>query len=402
MGSLGLCGLAAATAMATVLPVFELPAPTGPFPIGSVNRHFVDESRRETRGDRAGGPRELMVQIWYPSERSGPGQPYRSRREVAFKKEHLALVRTHASPGVPLASAQKRYPLLIFSPSWGGCRNQNTFQVEELASQGFIVIGIDHPYGSSSMVFPDGRVAYSTLGEWMDYSSDEKLAESIRADSAELEVRTADVRFVLDEIERLNRHDSGGLLTGRVDTASVGIFGHSFGGAVSAEACRLDPRIKAGIDLDGVLFGESAANGVDQPFLFMKCGLRVPGEEELENARGSRRRHLAIAVPNERNIRRSLTAHGGYLMSIRGVEHMNFCDSPLYSSVKWLTKAGPIDARRGMRIMNDYTLAFFNQHIRSMPQKLMDGTFSQYPEVEFEVWPSPVRQVASSGASEDR
>jgi hypothetical protein len=38
-------------------------------------------------------------------------------------------------------------------------RFQNTFQVEELASHGYIVVGIDHSYVSAGTVFPDGRLA---------------------------------------------------------------------------------------------------------------------------------------------------------------------------------------------------------------------------------------------------
>ena len=181
--------LAGAAVLGTVLPVFELPKPTGAYPIGTVTVHLIDRSREETHGQRHGEYRELMIQIWYPAAWSGPGQAYRTRAEVELKKEHLTLVRTHAATGVPVAHAQSRYPVVIFSPAWTGPRNQNTVQAEELASHGFVVVGIDHPYGTWLTVFPDGRVARSTLDACLDYSSDEALAASIRNTESELRIR---------------------------------------------------------------------------------------------------------------------------------------------------------------------------------------------------------------------
>jgi hypothetical protein len=140
-----------------------------------------------------------------------------------------------------------------------------------------------------------------------------------------------------------------------------------------------------------VLFGESAAAGVEQPFLFMSCELSASAEEELATASGTRRRHLAVAVGNERDVRRSLAAHGGYRMTVRGAGHMNFCDSALYTTLKRLTDAGPIDSGRAMSIINDYTLLFFNKHLNMNQEGLLGGLASRYPEVRFEVWPPPGR-----------
>lgn len=187
-----------------------------------------------------------MIQVWYPADDIGPGRLYRTAAEVAFPKDHLALVRTHATDGVAVASARPRYPVVFFSPSWIGRRNQNTVQAEELASHGFIVIGIDHPFGSDLTVFPDGRQVRSTLGEPLDFSSDEALAMCVRIAEEQLRIRAADVRFVLDEVERRNQSDPAGLFTGRFDTSRVAIFGHSFGAAVAAEVCRTDPARRRG------------------------------------------------------------------------------------------------------------------------------------------------------------
>ena len=369
--------------LATLLPVFELPTPTGIYRTGTTTRHLVDRSRAEVQGDRKGEPRELLVQIWYPSEQSGTGKPYRSHAEVSWPKQHLALVETHSVEGVALATMPDRFPVLIFAPSWTGRRNQNTAQAEELASQGFVVVGIEHPFSADVTVFPDGREVRSNLGEFLDCASDESVAECVRVAGDQLKLRTADVRFVLDEIERLERNDPDGIFAHRLDLSRVGIFGHSFGGAVAAEVCRLDPRVKAGINYDGLVFGDILDRGIGKPFLFLMDGEPVPTDAELEQTKGPWRRELILVAENYDCIRHNPDAVG-YWASVRGASHMNFCDSPYYTPIRQLSHAGTIRPGRAEQIINAYTLSFFNKYLNHNDNHLLDAPSSQYPEVEID------------------
>ena len=61
----------------------------------------------------------------------------------------------------------------------------------------------------------------------------------------------ADLRFVLDRL--------GG-------AGPVGVFGHSLGGATAAQLMHDDRRVRAGIDLDGTLYGPVTTAGLDRPF----------------------------------------------------------------------------------------------------------------------------------------
>src|ERR1700681_1955193 len=57
----------------------ELPAPTGPFSIGAKIYNWVDRSRRELTSKNPTDSRQLIVQVWYPTEdRSGPAQSIRA------------------------------------------------------------------------------------------------------------------------------------------------------------------------------------------------------------------------------------------------------------------------------------------------------------------------------------
>jgi hypothetical protein len=278
---------------------------------------------------------------------------------------------------------------LIFSPSWAGRRDQNTIQVEEFASHGYVVVGIDHPYGTKLTVFPDGRAMESTLGEWMDFSSDESMRKSTENAERQLQIRTADVRFVLDALERLDQCDSGGLFTGRLDTSRAGVFGHSFGGAVAAEACHLDSRFRAGVNLDGCLFGESAKEGIEQPFLTMSDDSPLAATWLAATPSGPRRRRLMFLEQDVQDIRRSINRYGGYWLSIGGASHQNYCDSPFFTPFRRLSGAGSIDRRRAIRIVNDYALAFFGQYVLGREWALQSLARQRYPEVRIELWQPP-------------
>ncbi len=369
--------------LATLLPVFELPKPTGPYGVGTVTRHLIDTSRREIHDLDKNGPRELMIQVWYPTRENGPGKPYRASNEVSWSKQHLALVRTHAVEDASLATDQDQFPLLIFEPSWTGRRNQNTVQAEELASKGYLVVGIEHPYSADLTVFPDGRKTTSTLGEFLDCASDASVAACLQASREQLAIRSADARFVLDEFERLDRAKPADRFAGHIDFSRVGIFGHSFGGAVAAEVCRCDRRFKAGVNYDGLIFGDVLDQGIGKPFLFLMDGTPIPSESELEHNKGPYVRELILVAENYDCLRHH-PEERGYWASIKGASHMNFCDSPLYTPIRRLTHGGPIEPSRCFQIINAFTVAFFNTYLKGAPDPFFDGSVSAYPEIELE------------------
>src|SRR4051794_11569014 len=64
--ALPISGARRASAAASGPAQLTLPAPTGPYPVGTVPLHLVDRSRP----DPAAGPghfRELMAGVWYPA-----------------------------------------------------------------------------------------------------------------------------------------------------------------------------------------------------------------------------------------------------------------------------------------------------------------------------------------------
>jgi dienelactone hydrolase len=374
-----ICGMgfiASSVMLCVLLPVFELPMPTGINPIGTVTHHWIDPTRQEPRSDKPDGHRELMVQIWYPAEQSGRGKRYRTLSETSIKTQQLALVRTHASLGAHLATGQEKYPVVIFTPGIKGRRNHNTVQAEELASHGFLVVGIDHPYSSEVVIFPDGRKVQSAINHFSP--------TDLTPNQVELSIRVADVHFVLDQLESLNGNDSENIFTNRIDLTRIGILGHSFGGAVASEVCLTEPRAKAGINLDGFIYGKSLSDGFGKPFLFLCDDGPIPTSAEVDAATGANKEWLKFVHDNCGSIKRGLSDIHGYWATIKGAKHWDFCDSPLYCPIKLISGAGPISYDRATQVINAYIVSFFTKHLKGVDNHLLDNPSDIFPEVEFE------------------
>ncbi|MDB6019199.1 MAG: carboxylic ester hydrolase [Pedosphaera sp.] len=386
LGLLGIAGM-----LSILLPVFQFPAPTGPCRVGTTVLHLVDNSRAETFSKNPKDHRELMVQIWYPAEPAadakpqyylsnlaGAKSPNLNQQVMGFRFSHLDQVQTHSYPDAPLSQSKQKYPILVFSPAWSGSRIQNTFQMEELASHGFVVAGIDHTYCTGVTVFPDGRVLYSDPSLDLDFSTDEAVQKYIHTAAEQARVRAEDARFVLDQLEQLNVTDPRGVFTGRLDVTRVGILGHSFGGTVAAEACWLDKRFKAGLNMDGMLFGDAVESGVAQPFMFMNSDDLPPTPAEMARSSSAKLDARSFRVQDE-----YLARNGGYDLTFDNTKHANFTDTALFSPFRRFTGSGSINARRCQRIVNDYCLAFFESELNGTISPLLNGPAAAYPEVQF-------------------
>ena len=357
---LGLTGLLATTTAAILpvaLPVPRLLKPTGPYAIGTVTYYWIDDSRQEQNGPTPGdGPRELMVQLWYPALAQPDLEPLPWHPDIkaagpalantldmpSFLLDHLVLARTHSLAGVPLAGGLAQYPVLIFSHGLGGVRMQNTFQMEELASHGFIIAAIDHTYGGAITIFPDGRVA---LFDPSTLEGDISLAGNRL-----IHIWMEDGRFVLDQLEQLNANDPDNRFTGRLNLEKIGYFGHSTGGGTAFLFCQIDERCGAGIALDGwlePLAEEADTRPITRPFLFLKA----------ENWSTPENSAAILAADEKRQAE-------GTLITLPGTGHYNFSDLPLLTPLTpQMGLTGSANGRETLEAINAYTLSFFNQHL---------------------------------------
>jgi len=397
-------GLAASTALALVYPVFRLPTPTGPYHIGTVSRELVDKERLEVLGGRPGANREVMIQLWYPTAPGSIGKVERYRDPVttSWQTAYLTLVKTHAVCDAPVAHHGGPYPVIIFTPSWHGLRNQEMALVENLVNHGYVVIGVDHPYGSGVTVFPDGRRIYARPDRFIDTSSEETLRATTLIAEQQVRIRAADLVFVLDSLESLSRAGKLGALSEHLDFNRVGLLGYSFGGAVAAEACRMDPRFGSALDLDGALFGDAEREGIKQPFFVITDNDTPPTAAQLSSLRPTLRRWMQFITDQDHLLLKNLETHGGYAATIDGVAHSNFSDAALSSPVRWLTGAGAIKPYRAFTIIREYSLAFFDQSLKGIGQPLLMGSSARFPEVKLEIYAAPQRRHRMRGMPIER
>ncbi|WP_380286102.1 hypothetical protein [Kitasatospora purpeofusca] len=366
-GSLVCVGLTCtgpAAAWAFPVPVF--PEPTGPFAVGTRVMQWTDPDRPETATPEPDDRRTVVVQLWYPAERSPAGTrraQYLGRTEQeartvadalasytglpAFLIDGVPRARTHAVPDAPVARDGGRFPVVLFSPGLGGVRTQNTAWAEELASNGYLVAGLDHPYDSAAVVLADGRTIDTEIASTGDDDEDDRRAvETTR-------IRAADLSFVLTQLGRLDRGELDGSLTGRLDTGRAAVTGHSLGGGAALQAARQDARFAAVIDLDGYPRDPDRAP-FHQPVLALTQAIG-PGTDERYLPRLTEVLKLSTAT--------------SYRLTIPGAAHLTFMDGPLYlPPVPSLV--GSLGRTRSPRVVAATTLAFLDATLRQKPGDL--------------------------------
>ena len=374
-----------ALAGGVLFPVFEFEPLTGPLPVGTASFHLVDRSRHDPYAPDPTACRELMIQIWYPAQPGGSRRlaRYQDPSSTDWSTSYLSLVRTRSLVKPPVSQKHAPYPVLLFSSFDKGNRFHATYLTEELASRGYIVVGIDHPYDSALVVYPDGRRAVGRPDTFLNFSSDEALRKSRASVESDLQVRVADVEFVLDELTRWNGANSHSMFSGSLDLNEIGMIGHSFGGAVCAEVCRTDPRVRAGINMDGWMFGEAQTLGVPKPFFFMTDDTPRPEPGDWKTKTSEKNRFLRQVDSGFEDIDRSLAMFGGYTLTVPGLAHMNYADLALFSGIPSWSGTGPINTRRAHKIINAYALAFFNKALLGHVESLLCSKSSTFPEVQF-------------------
>jgi Platelet-activating factor acetylhydrolase, isoform II len=393
-GLLLLCGLA----FCYTLPMFHLPRTTGPYPVATRTLFLVDPTRDENHPGAPHHPREVTVQLWYPSATSdGTRAAYRRFKETDLRSTYQSVLKTDSILDGPFANG--RFPVILFNHAWRGFRNRSTYMLQELASQGFVVVGISHPYNAAIVELHDGSVADGRsqvdLGSF--YATPVlTLEQRLALADAEMRIQTDDDKFVLDQLTLMSATDppSGPStdrpLAGHLDLTRVGAFGHSFGGNVSAELAREDSRVLSAIVLDGVLHGPVAESGLDKPLFRIKAETPdvPPGGENSPIQ--STRVHAQMSKLGEGALASTFERYGGYQVVIRGIDHENFSDKGFFSPFHFLSGIGTLPQSRAAEIINAYAVAFFKQTLKNEPQPLLSGAKAPYPEVvNFQSWPRP-------------
>lgn len=277
VASLALLGASAAGAVGWTLPIVTLEAPSGPLPVGTTAIEVVDAARTETYGATPGGPRRLVLQVWYPADPDAPVAPGPWMPEAGalaadgaaavglppFALGHLELLRANATPDA--APAAGPHPVVVLSHGWSGFRTIQADLAEDLASHGYAVVAIDHSHAALTTVLSDGTVVPldpEALPEFGTVPDDDYA----RASRALVATFAADVATVLAALDR----GAVPLVDGTLALDRVALVGHSTGGGGAVAACAAEPRCAAVVGFDPWVEPVDAAvlgAGVAAPFL---------------------------------------------------------------------------------------------------------------------------------------
>jgi hypothetical protein len=371
----------AAIALPAAFPVFDYEAPTGAYGIGTKTYAF----------DGGPGDRAIVVQAWYPVARGTPGRrvgitPHPEILQTAYASftglpsplfDHLRLVRTHAIEGAALPGDGSSFPVVLFSHGpLSGNRSQSLFQMEALASHGFVAVAIDHTGYASTTIFPDGH-AIGPLPEatWPVFV-DERSSAMVRT-------WVDDVRFVIDRLAGLNADDPERIMTGRLNLSKIGYLGASFGGSVVVDALLKEPRIKAGLAQDGkAYFFDETLTNLRRPLMYMQSAEPYIASTDAQLARwGVNAASFKLAEQDHYARQMQLFARSNgpvYNVFIRGTNHITFSD--LFLALR-MPSLHLMSTPRAHRIINAYTIAFFERYLEGRMNALVDGRSpGPYPE----------------------
>jgi hypothetical protein len=349
--------------------ITPFPKLSGPYPVGTVSRLMTDTSRTNRYNIRTNS--SFMVTFWYPAEAMAGALPEAHVESNATLYAYLnernpsivAKFVSHARPGLPLATKQSNYPVLIYSHG-GGFRRQNTDKALELASHGYVVVSVDHEWTTAS-VFPSGQVVIGTA-----VCTAPKTCFQPTVDNG-----INDYLFVLDELSRLNINDA--LLAGRLDLERLGAFGFSLGCVPVAEFCRIDARCKAVVLLDGGPLLEAPPDlirlGLQKPFLSMNSENPVgrppsPPGYNPEWLYASR-----VLFTNAIN--------NAFWCQIQGATHQSFQDRGSLISDPTRTADPTPASRTQSQTIRACTLSFFDKYLKGEDDHLLDNPAAVYPNI---------------------
>ena len=328
---------------------------TGEYKIQEASSILIDESRTDPF-EQDGSFREVPVHFYYPE----------ATEESADS-----------------------FPLVVFSHGAFGYYQSNTSTYMELASNGYVVVALDHPHHAfftedtaGKMVFADQGFIQTAMATNDDADSDASKEEQFARFRDWMDLRTADVGFVVDELKTAKRAgalDGTWFLTDggsepilsilkETDISSIGLMGHSMGGATSVALGRDRDDVTAVIDLDGTMLSEYTGV-VDGKFTVNEEPYEVPVLEfvnwENYNELASfmeEYREEGGRYPNDELMRH---AAAGFTTTIRDTKHMDFTDLPLLSpALGNMLGSGERDKAETMTIVNSLVLQFFDCYLK--------------------------------------
>jgi predicted dienelactone hydrolase len=380
------------------------PKPRGPHLVGFAQFAITDESRVAPHAPQPTSQRDLVVMAWYPAlnvsgctrrrymdERdiSSAGHPSLNLCQVAPQDQApLAQLETASYENAPIAAGP--FPLIIYCHGLTAFAQMNSVLMEHLASNGYIVLSVAHPFESGTHFHPDGRLMemdsrimpdiakMAAVPKHLDAFFGPNLATRREATSSLISwLRSTsltrlvhnwadDLIHVVDRIVQGNVPAAAKAISAVADMDRMGYLGMSFGGHVAALCCQKDPRAIAGANLDGGVFtAEPLGREIGVPFLAftgdMSAGAAALGRT-VDPPHPTGLTHLDVAYQRKDGVEPEWPLHR---LGVRGTSHLDFADFPiLFNAMKATALASTMPVERWLELKVRVVGDFFNRYLR--------------------------------------
>ncbi|CQR52454.1 alpha/beta hydrolase family protein [Paenibacillus riograndensis] len=338
------------TVVVTLVPVLlfpqhRLPQVTGPYPVATATYTYTDKNRIEEFTDQD-DKRFVNVEFWYPEQADGT------------------------------------YPLLVFSHGAFGIKTSNTSTFTELASHGYVVVSIDHPYHSFYTVSEDGKVVTVNPGYLQDFSNANikgvyPLGKFFELNQKWMKLRTDDMDFVMDTIleQAEQKKDS---VYERINTQKIGVFGHSMGGSASVALSRKRDDIDAVVNIDAPFYSELVYDKVTNELTAKSEAYTIPLLNVYSDDVWIQLDSNSSYLPYIANRISNINFKGAYNVHFKGAKHLSLTDLPLFSPILAnLLQGGKadIDTYYAIETQNELILRFFDYALKNKGQFAPKATY---------------------------
>ena len=362
----------------------ELPKPVGKYSVGITQLDFTDSSRKKVFAfEEDNAFRKIPVTIFYPAENDSgiDSAPYSSpeiletlsKMTLGLVSKNAAKVKTHCYEDAPIATAEDSYPVIIFNHGYGSYTMQSTVLCSDLASSGYIVASVGHPYESSGVKYLDGsvikmpetiqqNVKSSSFAEECKYiikaikaSTKEYYSDRQAMETSEqflknrqelnnnVKIWVDDSIFVVEQLSALNEGKTESIFKNKLNlNLGIGITGHSYGGATAAQACLSNRRFVAGINIDGATCGDFSYQDLKKPFMLL-------GSHLIKNI--SRTTYI-------------YNTEDTYIVTLDDTQHLGYSDGLFISRQgNIINQIGKREKYEFREIVTNYHLKFFEKYL---------------------------------------
>ena len=358
--------------------------PTGKYAIGTMSYCVTDPDREEIFITDKHQARQIPIQVWYPAENTSqsdyaPYIPEATKVSEAISEllhipkallYPLQFKRSNALVKAPINKENAQYPVLLYLTGLYGHRCINTFQIQELVSQGYIVVGIDCPMAVALATFPDGSTLKSLPRTLIDPMLNESLTEENPLlnyngktfEGGLIAYFAKDVSRVIDFLTALNTNDPNHLLYNKLNLDRLGAFGVSLGGVIVSEASWRDRRIKASLIMESPIPKKIAQTGLPVPTMVITRPAEAMRAERKKSGGWTEsdiEQHLSTMRALFEN-----TAESEFVQ-LPDMFHVDFTDVPLwvpFAQLLGLSGRTPIEETHDK--LNSLTLKFFEEYLQ--------------------------------------